>query len=129
MPSKPPTTTGTGASSTHLQESAITIREGDGNTKRINGYEVLRPSGGSTGLAITPYQSSNKNGDASSNEQTQTWGVTHMNTGMLIDGPFSSVSQAQTATSYQPMMDVVVCPGQDVAKAQKCHSVSAVPGQ
>ena len=121
IPSKPPTSTGVGASSTHLHESAITIRESDGNTKRINGYEVLRPSGGSTGLAITPYQSSDKNGNDSSNEQAQTWGVTHMNTGMLIDGPFSSVSQAHgLATQLSTLRwTALSIPEQDVTKAQQ----------
>ncbi|MFN8459280.1 MAG: hypothetical protein U0401_32285 [Anaerolineae bacterium] len=57
----------------------------------------MRPSGSSTGLAITPYQQGDKQGNSLSNEETQAWGVTHLNTGMLIDGPFSSLPKARVS--------------------------------
>lgn len=112
---------GTFGSQTQLQPASIRIRGSDGATSQTNGYEVLRPSGGSTGLAITPYQPGNKNGNASSNEKVQAWGVTHMNTGMLIDGPFDSVTEAHgLANQLSPLRwTVLSVPQQDVTKAQQ----------
>lgn len=108
-------------SQTRLQPASIQIRGSDGVTSQTNGYEVLRPSGSSTGLAITPYQQGDKQGNSLSNEETQAWGVTHLNTGMLIDGPFSSLPKAHgLANRLSPLRwTALSVPEQDVAKAQQ----------
>jgi hypothetical protein len=106
---------------TQLQLASITIRESAGSTKQTNGYEVLRVSGASTGLALTPYQSDDKNDRNSANGSPQRWSVTHMNSGMLIDGPIGSVSEAhELANRLSPLRwTTLSVPEADMARAQK----------
>jgi hypothetical protein len=114
--SKPPTSL-----RTELQPASITIRESAGSTKQTNGYEVLRASGASTGLALTPYQNDDKHDRNSANGSAQRWSVTHMNTGMLIDGPIGSVTEAhELANRLSPLRwTTLSVPEADMGRAQK----------
>jgi hypothetical protein len=118
--SKPKSLPGTSESkpapAIQLYPASITIRSDDGSTKKADGYQVVRPSGASTGLAITPYQSS-----ADGNES---WGVTHMNSGALVQGPFKNISEAQglAARLSELRWTRLSVPPEDLSRAQQIVS-------
>ena len=82
------------AAETKLKAARIRMQTGNGQSfTPKNSYQVVRPDGSETGLAITPYVQEGENGQLV--EDDQRWGVTHAASDSLISGPYPSLSQAQ----------------------------------
>jgi hypothetical protein len=76
---------------TRLKATSVAVKTADGQSTKTEGYDVVRADDSRTGLAITPYVGQQGNGES----KPGGWGITHVGTGALIDGPYDSVDQAQ----------------------------------
>jgi hypothetical protein len=105
---------------TRLRPAPIQVRTSSGQTfTPRNSYQVVKPDGTDTGLAITPYVREGAGGQPVEDETA--WGVTHTRSGSLIGGPYESLAKAQglaTKLSYLRWTAPVV-PAADVAQARQ----------
>ncbi len=104
---------------TKLQTAPVRILS-DGKLYEIkNSYRVQRADGSDTGLAIT--SDFEKGEDGQITEKKSVWSVTHIGTGTLIDGPFTSLDQAHgLAAELTPLRwTTPALSAADVTKAKK----------
>ncbi len=104
---------------TKLKPASISLLSGRGYEKK-EGYEVIREDGAPTGLALTPYAGQTGEADGSGEQ----WGVTHIRTGKLIDGPYQDIPQAQAlAAKLAPLQwDAKTTPPASLKRAGKVIS-------
>lgn len=93
-----PTLSDASASQTKLQAVPIGVLGRNGQALTLqNSYRVVRSDGSDTGLAITPHLEQSDNGP--SVEKQDAWGITHIGSGALLDGPYQTIAQAQGLAS------------------------------
>jgi len=105
---------------TTLRAAPIRVLDRGGQPFTVKkGYQVLRPDGSQTGLAVTPHLEEGDKGHIV--EKPGAWSVTHMKTGALIDGPYPNVAQAQRlATALSSLRwNISTLPKADVDQAKK----------
>lgn len=107
-------------SPTTLQAAAVEMKTGSGEPFLAkNSYRVVRADGSDTGLAVTPYLEAGQTNGKSA-VKADAWGVTHTNSGALVDGPYDSAEQAQElATKLSNLSWTGTMSKQEVGQAQR----------
>lgn len=107
-------------SPTTLQAAAVKMKTGSGEPFLAkNSYRVVRADGSDTGLAVTPYlEAGQANGKPA--VKADVWGITHTNSGALVDGPYGNIDQAQElATKLSNLSWTGTMSKQEVGQAQR----------
>src|SRR5690606_6952609 len=86
-----------------LQAGPVRMQLGREQSYTADSYRLVRADGSETGLALTPYLT--LTGPDKAIERSEQWGLTHLNSGALVSGPYPTLGEAQTLGQQLAALD------------------------